>query len=176
MFSGGLASRIPSKRRHRLTSHCGARPAYPEWIRRTEPKGRMMNERGHVIAVGGYRREPCSVAKARKAATRAYATYPWIDADVVELLVSEAVTNTVLHAEGSHFYLVCHSPSHLDGSVQVEVHDRGSTLPRRRQPAELDENGRGLALLDLLAVAWRTERTATGKSLIFILAGGACPG
>ena len=133
-----------------------------------------MHERGHVIAVGGYRREPGSVAKARRIATQAYAAYPWIDRSVVELLVSEAVTNAVLHAEGSHFYLVCHSPSPVDGSVQVEVHDCGSTLPCRRQPTELAKSGRGLALLDQLAAAWRTELTTGGKSLIFTLGGGAC--
>lgn len=128
-----------------------------------------MHERGHVLAVGRYRREPGSVAQARKLVATAYAAYPWIDGSVVELLVSEAVTNAVLHADGDDFYVLCHSPSPVDGSVQIEVHDRGNALPRRRQAAELDETGRGLTLLDLLAAAWRTERTATGKSLIFTL-------
>ena len=128
-----------------------------------------MHEHGHVLAVGRYRREPAAVAQARKAAARAYAAYPRIDRSLVELLVSEAATNAVLHAEGPDFYVLCHSPCPADGSVQVEVHDGGSALPLRRRAAELDESGRGLALLDLLAADRRTERTPMGKCLIFTL-------
>lgn len=115
------------------------------------------------------------MARARKAAAEAYAAFPWIDSSIVELLVSEAATNAVIHSDGADFHLVCHSPSPLDGSVQVEVHDRGGGLPRPRPSLPLDEGGRGLALLGLLAAGWRTERTATGKSLIFILEGNTCP-
>jgi anti-sigma regulatory factor (Ser/Thr protein kinase) len=128
-----------------------------------------MRERGHVLAIGRYLREPGAAARARRAATEAYAAFPWIDGSLLALLVSEVVTNAVLHAEGADLYLLCHSPSPSDGSVQVEVHDGSSRLPCQRQAAGLDENGRGLALLDLLAADWRTERTATGKSLIFTL-------
>jgi anti-sigma regulatory factor (Ser/Thr protein kinase) len=133
-----------------------------------------MGERGFVLAVGRYRRDPQSVALARRNAVQAYAAYPWIDGSLVALLVSEVVTNAVLHADGSHFYVLCHSPSPVDGSVQVEVHDRSSSLPHRRQATDQDENGRGLALLDLLAARWRTERTASGKTLVFTLEGDKC--
>ncbi|MGP3970803.1 ATP-binding protein [Streptomyces sp. 6N223] len=129
-----------------------------------------MHERGHVLSVGRYRREPGSVAMARRAATQAYAAYPWIDPALVALLVSEAATNAVLHSTGSDFDVLCHSPSPLDGSVQIEVHDRSRAVPCPRQATELDEHGRGLALLDLLAAAWRTEATATGKSFVVTLA------
>jgi anti-sigma regulatory factor (Ser/Thr protein kinase) len=134
-----------------------------------------MHERGHVLAVGRYRREPGSVSKARRAAVQAYAAYPTIDGALVALLVSEAVTNAVLHAAGPDFDVLCLSPSPIDGSVQIEVHDRSRVMPCQRRAAELDEDGRGLALLDLLAAAWRTERTTTGKCLIFTLEGGKCP-
>lgn len=134
-----------------------------------------MHERGHVLAIGRYRREPASVPQARKAAVQAYAPYSWIDGSLVALLVSEAVTNAVLHADGPDLFLLCHSPSPVDGSVQVEVHDRSATPPRHRTAAERDEHGRGLALLDHLATTWRTERTAAGKSLIFTLDADTCP-
>ncbi|WP_107103067.1 ATP-binding protein [Wenjunlia vitaminophila] len=131
-----------------------------------------MDERRHVLLVGRYPRRAEAVARARRGAALAYAAYPWIDGDVVELLVSEVATNAVRHADGSGFYLLCHSPSPLDGSVQVEVHDRGPALPCRPPVAELAEGGRGLVLLDRLAPGWRTERTVSGKSLVFTLDGG----
>lgn len=134
-----------------------------------------MHDRRHVLAIGRYRREAGSVARARKSAAEAYAAYPGVDRSLVELLVSEAATNAVVHSDGPDFYVLCHSPSPVDGSVQVEVHDSGNGLPRRREAGELDEGGRGLALLDVLAAHWRTERTATGQSLVFTLKADGCP-
>lgn len=136
-----------------------------------------MYERGHVLSVGRYPRDPVSVATARRAAIHAYAAYPWIDPGLVALLVSEAATNAVLHATGADFDVVCLSPSPLDGSVQIEVHDRSRAALRTRPalPApelpELDEHGRGLALLTALAATWRTEELTSGKSLVFTLEG-----
>jgi anti-sigma regulatory factor (Ser/Thr protein kinase) len=134
-----------------------------------------MHKRGHVVAVGRYRREPSSVAQARRIVAQAYAACPRIDHSLLALLVSEAATNAVLHADGPDFYVLCHSPSAEDGSVQVEVHDGSGSLPRPRQASDLDEHGRGLALLDLLAARWRTERTMSGKSVIFTVEAGKCP-
>ncbi|MEO3756227.1 ATP-binding protein [Streptomyces sp. B6B3] len=111
---------------------------------------------------------------ARSRAAQAYTAYPWIDVPLVALLVSEAATNAVLHGEGADFYVLCHSPSPVDRSVQVEVRDSGTDFPRRRQATELDEGGRGLALLDMLAAGWRAERTTDGKTLIFTLGGNTC--
>ncbi|RKN12102.1 ATP-binding protein [Streptomyces radicis] len=130
-----------------------------------------MHERGHVLAVGRYRCEPRAVAEARRIAVRAYAPFPWINAGTVELLVSELATNAVVHSGGSDFFVLCHSPSLADGSVQVEVHDQGSGAPVALMADELAEHGRGLELLGLLASHWRTERTTTGKSLVFTLKG-----
>ncbi|WP_049566737.1 ATP-binding protein [Streptomyces sp. SBT349] len=130
-----------------------------------------MQERRHVLAIGRYRCEPGAVAQARRIAVEAYAAFPWIDSGTVELLVSELATNAVLHSHGADFFVLCHSPSLADGSVQVEVHDRGSAVPAVRMADEMDEGGRGLELLGLLASHWRTERTTTGKSLVFTLKG-----
>lgn len=133
-----------------------------------------MRDGRHVLAIGRYRREPGAVARARKSVAEAYAACPGIDHFVLALLVSEAATNAVVHSDGPDFYVLCHAPSPVDGSVQVEVHDSGPGLPRRREPAEteeLAEGGRGLVLLDDLAAHWRTEKTANGKSLIFTLKG-----
>jgi anti-sigma regulatory factor (Ser/Thr protein kinase) len=59
----------------------------------------------------------------------------------IELLISEVVTNDVLHA---------HSPvevvlSNLDGVLQVEVTDESDVLPLLVEPVnDIDHHGRGL--------------------------------
>lgn len=131
-----------------------------------------MLERGFVLAVGRYPCVAASVRRARRIAVEAYAPFPTVDRDAVELLISELATNAVLHAAGDSFDVLCHSP--LAGTVQVEVHDRCPAVPVRRRAHIQDESGRGLELLDLLAAHWRTERTANGKSLIFTLREGPC--
>ncbi|MBR7675808.1 ATP-binding protein [Streptomyces daliensis] len=126
---------------------------------------------GFVLAVECFPCVPGSVARARRRAAEAYAAYPLVDAFAVGLLVSEAATNAVVHAaSGGDFYVLCHAPA--SGTVQIEVHDGGRGAPVRRCAAGLDEHGRGLELLDLLAAGWRTEPTAHGKSLIFTLGEG----
>ncbi|WP_242438286.1 ATP-binding protein [Streptomyces hygroscopicus] len=101
--------------------------------------------------------------------------YPEIELEllyVVQLLVSEAATNAVLHAGGEVFELVCHSP--LDGSVEIEVHDGSRDRPQRRSPSPTDQHGRGLKLLDRYAPGWTVEETSNGKRLKFTVEGKRC--
>ncbi|MEW1723131.1 ATP-binding protein [Streptomyces sp. NPDC093109] len=121
----------------------------------------------YVLAVERYPCTAVAVPQARAIAARAYAPYPWVDHDIVKLLVSETVTNAVLHAGGGAFDLICHAPRHR--TVRIEVHDRGeTTLPTRRRPhGAWDQHGRGLELLDALAPGWSVVRTLTGKGLVF---------
>ncbi|MFF4898202.1 ATP-binding protein [Streptomyces sp. NPDC001068] len=92
-------------------------------------------------------------------------------ADTAELLVSELVTNALRHTRGPlrlnlqlrHFRLLC------------EVEDTETSSPTRGA-ADVDaENGRGIELLDLLADAWGSVRTATGKTMWFVLQAEARP-
>lgn len=71
--------------------------------------------------------------------------------DRVELLASELVTNAVVHA-GSLVTMdvVCEA----SGAVLVEVADGSPVHPVLRQTALMDENGRGLELVDKLSVEW----------------------
>jgi len=71
--------------------------------------------------------------------------------DRVELLASELVTNAVVHA-GSLVTMdvVCEA----SGAVLVEVADGSPVHPVLRETALLDENGRGLELVDKLSVEW----------------------
>jgi anti-sigma regulatory factor (Ser/Thr protein kinase) len=85
--------------------------------------------------------------------------------DTVQLLVSELVTNAVLHAASAPTVAI-----HLfDDHVHVEV------LDDRNQDARLteahdDESGRGVALVDALAERWGTIVVEAGKIVWFDVA------
>lgn len=126
-----------------------------------------MDKRGYVLVTERYPCKAHAVGKARDLAVQAYAAVPWIDREVVRLLVSETATNAVLHAGGGEFDLICHSP--MNGAIQIEVHDRSTAEPQRRIPSVFDTYGRGLELLDIFAPGWSVVKTLSGKGLIFTL-------
>jgi hypothetical protein len=84
------------------------------------------------------------------------------------------VTNAVMHAAGP-VQLV----ADYDGSrVRVEVHDEDPGLPQPHvtAPTELDEHGRGLQLIAMLADSWGSLATAAGKAVwIELAAAGPAP-
>ena len=90
----------------------------------------------------------------------------WMDAlecggDVVEdavLLVSEVVTNAVVHACSAPRLIV----TVVGDRLRVEVHDGSRALPVM-QPSSLAIGGRGLRIVDQLADAWGASITSTGK-------------
>ena len=71
--------------------------------------------------------------------------------DEVELLVSELVTNAVLHG-GSLVTLEvdCETPE----GISVAVADDGPALPAPSPAGPEDESGRGMALVELISDAW----------------------
>ncbi len=89
-------------------------------------------------------------------------------AEVVEdavLLVSELVTNSVLHGGPPLVVAVdC-----TEAALQVRVRDGSPQLPTPRDAARGDENGRGLALVDAMSDEWGVERDADGKHVWFVL-------
>ncbi|WP_371662301.1 ATP-binding protein [Streptomyces sp. NBC_00280] len=87
--------------------------------------------------------------------------------DVAELLVSELVTNAVLHA-ASRFRLTL-SAAH--GVLRCEVTDTGRSTPQVRQ-AGAEESGRGMFLVDALARRWGCHQDGPGKTVWFEL--GTC--
>jgi anti-sigma regulatory factor (Ser/Thr protein kinase) len=85
--------------------------------------------------------------------------------DVAELLVSELVTNAVLHAR---------TPLRVDldsgpRGVRVAVTDGSSTLPRVRDHTPGASTGRGLQMVASLADAWGTDLDGEGKTVWFEL-------
>lgn len=105
-----------------------------------------------------------NVSKARKFATdRARALGLDECVDVVELLVSEAVTNAVLHAGTALKVRLVWN----DGVLRVEVSD-GSPVAAVKRNYEADAaTGRGIGLIDALAADWGTEANAEGKMVWF---------
>lgn len=86
-------------------------------------------------------------------------------ADTVALLVSELVTNAVVHAETR-----CEVRIRTEnGGVRVEVSDDSEVLPHAvENPDPLATSGRGLALVDALADASGAEpRPEGGKTMWF---------
>lgn len=82
---------------------------------------------------------------------------------VATLLVSELVSNVLLHA-GTDLDVVLRRP---DGGIRVEVHDRNHRLPARKHYSITSTTGRGLALVEDLARDWGAEVTAEGKFVWF---------
>lgn len=93
--------------------------------------------------------------------------------DEARLLTSEAVTNSLLHsasgAPGCHVTLTI---DWTDAWVQVSVGDAGSaTVPHRVRASADDIAGRGIELIDQLAMRWGfTRRRAVETRVWFELA------
>ncbi len=84
--------------------------------------------------------------------------------DEIELAADELVTNALLHTDGAAVVTI----RMLTGPqrrVRVEVEDKSSVLPRRREPGESGVSGRGLMLVDRLADVWGVEPRGGGKSV-----------
>jgi anti-sigma regulatory factor (Ser/Thr protein kinase) len=83
------------------------------------------------------------------------------------LLVSEVVTNSVIHGSGRPLLDISVRPDVL----RVSVTDDAAALPRlQRDSPPLGDGGRGLQLVEALASRWGTDRRVpTGKSVWFEL-------
>ncbi|MFI7342955.1 ATP-binding protein [Streptomyces sp. NPDC050085] len=81
------------------------------------------------------------------------------------LVVSELVTNSVVHAASSPD--VCVLVEYADG-VHIAVRDTGRGLPAPRSAASGDaECGRGLTLVAALSTAWGTTVYGDGSKVVW---------
>ena len=111
-----------------------------------------------------------SVARARHLVATAMAASGHEDlVDVATLLVSEVVTNSVLHA-GTEIRLTCSQAS--PGGVRIEVFDRSPLLPSVRHYDAEATTGRGLDLVSTLADCWGIHCEDDGKAVWFELGDG----
>ncbi len=110
---------------------------------------------------------PHSVATARHAVARLLVSAPRIPTEVAEdvlLLVSELVTNAVLHARTA----VRVSASAKGGHIMVSVGDDDPLhAPSAAERGTLATSGRGIRLVELLASSWGVEVEAQSKIVWF---------
>lgn len=80
-----------------------------------------------------------------------------------ELLVSEVVTNAVLHGRPPVRLGVV-----LDAdAVLIRVGDSGPHVPWRRDASADDEGGRGMELVDSIADTWGVDQLAGGGKVVW---------
>ncbi|MES9508765.1 SpoIIE family protein phosphatase [Streptomyces sp. NPDC000609] len=85
-------------------------------------------------------------------------------ADDAELVTGELLVNVLLHTEGGAVLTLEVLPEPVR-RVRLSVQDRSSAWPRRRSPGETATSGRGLLLLDAVAVRWGIEPRGEGKAV-----------
>lgn len=83
------------------------------------------------------------------------------DLDTVLLLVSEIVTNAVLHARSPIRLVV----DDRGGVARVEVHDQSPVPPRMHHFRLASSTGRGMRLLEQLSLTWGV-RDASGPGKV----------
>ncbi|MFJ4869071.1 ATP-binding protein [Streptomyces sp. NPDC088757] len=109
-----------------------------------------------------FRRAPESISEVRRFVKEVYAD---LDQDpmVCVLLVSEAATNAVRHAQGADFKVRITTPD-----MRVEVWDASHVVPiPMGTPRPGAESGRGLGLIGRLSSGMQWSLDATGKTLTF---------
>jgi anti-sigma regulatory factor (Ser/Thr protein kinase) len=94
-------------------------------------------------------------------------------ADDIQLVVSELVTNALVHAD-TPFRLTLEV---LEGSIVVSVCDGSSVRPFMVAAPALDTGGRGMRIVDLLSLEWGvTTAQHGGKSVWASFDIGGSPG
>ncbi|GGY41700.1 magnesium or manganese-dependent protein phosphatase [Streptomyces omiyaensis] len=83
-------------------------------------------------------------------------------ADEIELVADELMTNALMHTDGGAIITLRILPG-PERRLRVEVEDRSSALPRRREAGEAGVSGRGLLLVDQLSDSWGVESRGGGK-------------
>lgn len=88
--------------------------------------------------------------------------------DAALLLVSEVVTNAVIHARSAPRLTLSLDSEHL----VVSVHDNSPLPPVRRRATLSATSGRGMALVQSMAAQWGVNGSHTGKEVWFYLERG----
>ncbi|MER5460291.1 MULTISPECIES: ATP-binding protein [unclassified Streptomyces] len=87
-------------------------------------------------------------------------------ADTLILLISELVTNAVVHTGCPAVLRMLFGAGVAEaGTVRVEVADKSARPPQPRHAEGDDTNGRGLELVDGLADRWGWQPEGAGKSI-----------
>ncbi|MFD9068867.1 ATP-binding SpoIIE family protein phosphatase [Streptomyces lasiicapitis] len=138
----------------------------------------LLRRTGHPEQRARTRRTMLTIAQAepeRVAGARGHLRdllHDWADPDQVDsavLLVSEMVTNVLVHTDGDALLVAEVTGEEGTRRLRVEVADCSDDLPHKRHPGELASSGRGLVLMELLAERWGVDPRGEGKSIWFEL-------
>jgi anti-sigma regulatory factor (Ser/Thr protein kinase) len=117
--------------------------------------------------------EPESARRARLLISAALSTWGIGElVDAATLVVSELVGNSAQHTSCSLLRVTVSRPT--PHRVKIAVADRSRTVPEMTSPADEDEEGRGLFLVDVLSDRWGHDRHRRGKTAWAELAAPAC--
>jgi anti-sigma regulatory factor (Ser/Thr protein kinase) len=106
--------------------------------------------------------EPRSATRARQLTREQLAALcPPEAIEVAALLVTELVTNAVLHARTAVVLIVDVAP----GRIVLRVRDGSDATPVQRGYGADAATGRGIALVEQLATAWGVNRSEEGKEV-----------
>ncbi len=114
--------------------------------------------------------DPAEVRRVRHAVRRVCRDVG-LDDDTCEtavLLASETATNAVLHGRSDARVVI----SATAQTLRVEIADDNSRHPKAAPPDIDALDGRGVAILQMLATAWGVRDNDTGKTVWFELATG----
>lgn len=113
--------------------------------------------------------DPAEVGRARRWARSRLAGSGMEDdeplAETLILLISELVTNAVVHTGCPAVLRMLFGSSGSTGTVRVEVADTSCCPPQPRHAEGEDTNGRGLELVDGLADRWGWLPEGAGKRI-----------
>ncbi len=113
-----------------------------------------------VIQLPGMEDSP---ARARRFLLDALDGYPDQLVERAQLLLSELVTNAVVHGEPPVVVNVVIGPS----TLRIEVADHGDEAPELRESSMADSHGRGLTIVARLSDHWGIEWRGKGKAVWF---------
>ncbi|MFG3496654.1 SpoIIE family protein phosphatase [Streptomyces sp. NPDC047886] len=131
-------------------------------LRRSPDPGTIRAPRVHQYI---HQADPQGLSEARAVVRRALRDWGLREfADDAELLTGELLGNVLLHTEGGAVLTLEVLPEPVR-RVRLTVQDRSSAWPRRRTPGEAATSGRGLLLLDALAIRWGVEPRGEGKAV-----------
>ncbi|MFE9941643.1 ATP-binding protein [Streptomyces hirsutus] len=121
--------------------------------------------------------EPESVPRARRWFRKFIAPYnPACSIDDCALMISELVTNAMLHGRPEGAWMVRVEWFREGTSLRVEVHNPGCPANVRLRRPDADEaHGRGLLLVDSLAASWHSGPSRFGGTVVSFVMADAWP-
>ncbi len=126
-------------------------------------KGAYFPQTGGRLQQHVAQNDPEALSSARhmvRAAVRAWGARE--RADEIELVADELITNALMHTDGGAI-VTLRMLAGPERRLRVEVEDRSSALPRRREAGDSGVSGRGLLLVDRLADVWGVDSRGSGK-------------